>query len=416
MVVACPRRHLLGAVTEGLDLVAGRSPSGNTLVQVVVAPPGELPNGLLREAGHRGGRVLWQRCDDRIEELAGGGLSVTSRRSRSVWWPRRGWAAIETDEEHAGRWMLHTGVGETLGQRRMATLHAAGLAVGGAAAVLLGRSGVGKSTLTVAALREGVDVLADDVVVVGVEGGVAWATGLSSTARLSRDGLALAGGGGAQGGEVGRTTKEIVPLGEDPGEGRLRRDHPPVRLVAVVERSDDGTAGFEDVPVEVVLERLNRGMQITPSWTLQSRLDAMVAMLAGARLVRLRLGASPGETARLVKALLAGLQDPPSASPTQVGAPVAAGYPATARLGDQLLVLDPDGPGLAVLGGAAVELWPLLAAGAGAGELASHLERTYGMEPTQAEMASREWLDQLADVGLSPRLVATQAASSASAI
>lgn len=74
-------------------------------------------------------------------------------------------------EEGIRVWLLGPAFAILLHQREMFVLHGSAVAVDGAAAVFLGRSGAGKSTTAYACARAGLPVLSDDIVPIEFAGG-----------------------------------------------------------------------------------------------------------------------------------------------------------------------------------------------------------------------------------------------------
>lgn len=106
----------------------------------------------------------------RYRSLDGRRILLATPGSQAVAEPLRGdalgWVtpALAADRDHFRYNVLEALTFAVLSQMDRVPLHAAGLARDGAVLLLVGPSGVGKSTLTYAAAREGVHVLAEDIV------------------------------------------------------------------------------------------------------------------------------------------------------------------------------------------------------------------------------------------------------------
>lgn len=146
-------------------------------------------------------------------------------------------SATSPDPARAVRHLLFSGLSWWLQQRGQTLLHAAMIARNAEAAVILGDSGRGKSTAALAAMLDGWDVCADDLVIVDTIGGVARAWGIpkqptieNSIARRiglsshpligdERGRVALSARGLSSG---WRTVRLVVVVGHHEAEGALR--------------------------------------------------------------------------------------------------------------------------------------------------------------------------------------------------
>lgn len=90
-------------------------------------------------------------------------------------------------------YLLGSAMGALLHQRGLLPLHANSIALSGSAIAFLGRSGSGKSTIAACYHDQGFTVLADDVCVVTMEGGGAWAQPGIPRLRLWKDAVEASG-------------------------------------------------------------------------------------------------------------------------------------------------------------------------------------------------------------------------------
>ncbi|TXK82498.1 ATP-binding cassette domain-containing protein [Paenibacillus sp. N3.4] len=130
----------------------------------------------------------------------------------------------DSDENQIRLYMLGTCMGAILMQRRVLPLHGSVVAIEGKAYAIVGESGAGKSTLASAFIKEGYQLLTDDVIAVSLseEGSNPYVTSSYPQQKLWQESLASFGMETSQYDSIfGRETKYNVPMAANYFAGTL---------------------------------------------------------------------------------------------------------------------------------------------------------------------------------------------------
>jgi len=184
----------------------------------VEAFPGAAPGDLAER------NVAWKLADDAYEVRLDGLLSARMDLARGAIEARVSAALLDADPGLAARFVLEAPCAVFLSRRAWRVLHAGAVAGEKGAVVLRGGSGAGKSTLVAAALKAGLDVLADESLLVARDD----ADELASSVRdltLLHDSVAILGISDSVPAYSGGEEKRRVDLfhGSTPALRRARR-------------------------------------------------------------------------------------------------------------------------------------------------------------------------------------------------
>jgi hypothetical protein len=163
-------------------------------------------------------------------------------------------------------------------------LHAAAIVHQGKCHLVLGNSGIGKTSLALGLAHKGADILADDIVVLD---GACQAIGLQRPIHVRSSGSMI--------------PPEYVPLGEGKyGRGRTHQHYRPVSTLIVLsdELSEEGPLAPKDL-----LSILAQFVMAEPS-DIGRAFELLCAMANSVRAFRLPRGTSPDETLERALSLL----------------------------------------------------------------------------------------------------------------
>lgn len=273
--VEAPTPALLGAVARAFGPADAHAPEGGTLrLRLTVGTAGEAGPPRLRVDGSR-------------LALSGGGARGGADAVRGEAWCAVS-PALAADPDRAAAEAAEPLLLFLLTRAGRVPVHAAGVVVGGTAALLAGRSGVGKSTLAHAAARAGLGVLSDDTVYVQLR------------PRLAVHGL----------------PRPIHLLDTAEGEGRLRAGRwkravhagpppAPADRAALFLLERGGAAALRPLAPEAAVALMTAGLEGGFDH-FRDALPAAVRALAAGGAWRLVLSRDPGDALALVRRALGG--------------------------------------------------------------------------------------------------------------
>lgn len=218
----------------GDALMAGRNAPLPPL-EISVVSAAEVDRHLIPDA-------LWPGPDETIITRDGSRLAVASGLHRTLWIldPMRATAVLWIDEvDDVPSWELASplflAVGWWATEHGAALVHTGAVADAGGAVLLIGESGAGKSTTSMACFGHGLDVIGDDYCLIAQSLGTtptAWVHGVYRRAKLDDHALGLLPGLSDRIAGPGPRNKHLIDLGRTP------IDPKPIRAICeVVQRA-----------------------------------------------------------------------------------------------------------------------------------------------------------------------------------
>jgi hypothetical protein len=244
------------------------------------------------------GRAYWDEHDERLEASAEAGTATC--------WPVAGRAEIVVDESApnliwaASRPLFTLCLTEMLRARGLYFLHAGAVEANGRCLLIVGTSGVGKSTMTTALARLGLPLLSDDTVFLDAIGDELLIQPWPDELDLSTRSVAMLG--------LGDSSLTRLPGIEKwqlaPREAGLAvADRPSTPSVLIFPEFSRGEPEVREIGIDEAILELVPMVLLTAEATVRSNLDALARLTGSVRSFRFSLGSDLDRAARALAEL-----------------------------------------------------------------------------------------------------------------